>query len=293
MLAVFLHVIVIFQIKHTFLIYHLKGMVRSVEMARMICCREDRSSLLIGTKKRVLELENYAHEKISASLSLCQTEVSSVCSVCNKCFLKSLGHEGMVLSSKESIIILLHGTETVVSVDRFLSVRCAAQSCRLLGEGTVKPFLLNDNGQTCINLLNGFPKVVLQPSGEKAFFVTEDIQRKVMLYPCGDEIATVVDYMRKLRKLPYELIVPIYPEQNDMLLIQGEQPGDIWYGKVLSIDWVRQTVDVYFFIERRQQPHRFVRETFGRAARNMVSFESVLAVADGNWIDSNSWEETV
>ena len=176
MLAVFLHLIIIFQIEHTFLIYHLKGIVRSVEMARMICCREDRSSLLIRTKKRVLELENYAHEKISASLSLCQTEVSSVC------FLKSLGHEGMVLSSKESIIILLNGTETVGSEDRFLSVRCAAQSCRLLGEETVKPFLLNDNGQTCINLLNGFPKVVLQPSGEKVFFVTEDIQRKVMLY---------------------------------------------------------------------------------------------------------------
>lgn len=82
---------------------------------------------------------------------------------------------------------------------------------------------------------------------------------------------------------PYKLIVPVYPEQ----------PGDIWHGKVLSINWVRQTVDVYFFIERWQEPHRFVRETFGRAARNMLSFESVLAVADGNWIDSNSWEETV
>ena len=56
---------------------------------------------------------------------------------------------------------------------------------------------------------------------------------------------------------------------------------------------MRQTVDVYFFIERRQRPHRFVRETFGRAAGNMVSFESVLVVADGNWLGSNSWEETV
>lgn len=174
-----------------------------------------------------------------------------------------------------------------------MSVRCAEQCCRLLGEGTVKPFLLNYNRQTCINLLNGFPKVKLQPNGEKVFFVRENIQRKVMLYPCADAIATVVDYMRKLRKLPYELIVPVYPEQNDMLLIQGEQPGDIWHGKVLSIDRVRQTVDVYFFIERHQQPHRFVLETFGRAARNVVSFESVLAVTDGNWIDSNCWEQTV
>lgn len=185
-------------------------------MARIICCREDHNSLLTGTNKRILELGNNDHEKISASLSLCQTEVSSVCSVCNKCFLKSLGYEGMVLSSKESIIILLHGNETVVSVDRFLSVRCAEQNCRLLGEGTVKLFPLTDNGQTCINLLNGFPTVVLQPSGEKVFLQTEDIQRKVMLYPCGVEIVTVVDYMRKQRKLPYEVTVPAQSILNKM-----------------------------------------------------------------------------
>ena len=37
-----------------------------------------------------------------------------------------------------------------------------------------------------------------------------------MLYDCGNNIATVVDYMRKLRSLPYELIVPVYPEKDDM-----------------------------------------------------------------------------
>lgn len=48
----------------------------------------------------------------------------SVCLVCNKCFLKSFGYEGMVFLSKESIIILLYGIEIVVLVDRFLLVRC-------------------------------------------------------------------------------------------------------------------------------------------------------------------------
>ena len=58
-----------------------------------------------------------------------------------------------------------------------------------------------------------------------------------------------------------------------MVLIQGEQPGDIWHGKVLSIDRARHIVDVYFFIEKRCEPHKFVRETFGRAARNSVAFD--------------------
>lgn len=42
--------------------------------------------------------------------------------------------EGTVLSSKESIIIFLQGTETVVSVDRFLSVRqiLVSEVCRAM-----------------------------------------------------------------------------------------------------------------------------------------------------------------
>ena len=97
----------------------------------------------------------------------------------------------------------------------------------------------------------------------------------------------MVDYKRKLRTPPYEPIVPVYPEEYDMLLIQEEEPGDIWHGKVLSIDRAKQTVDVYFFIEKPWEPHNFVRETFGRAARNSIAFDSILAVASGTWTGSN------
>ena len=239
---------------------------------------------MIETKNRVLELSNDHQEKISASLSLCQTEVSSICSVTSKCFLNNLGHEGTVLSSKESVIILQHGTETVVTIDRFLSVRCEEQGCRLLGEGTVKPFHVNDSGKAAINILNGFHKVKTEPNGEKVFFQIENIQRKVMLYDCGNGAATVVDYMRKLRSLPGEVIVPVYPEEGDMLLIQGEQQNDIWHGKVLRVDRAKQIADLCFFIEKYQEAHKFIRETFGRAARNSVAFDSVLAIAEGHWI---------
>ena len=117
-----------------------------------------------------MELTTNNLEKISASLSLCQTEVSRVSSVSKKCFLRNLGYEGTVLASKDSIIVSLHGTETVVLIDRFLSVRCKEQCCRLVGEGTVKPFQLNDNEETTINILNGFSEVKLQPNGEKVLF---------------------------------------------------------------------------------------------------------------------------
>ena len=100
--------------------------MRSVEMARIMCCRENHNSLLIGARNRVTT-NNL--ERISASLSLCQTEVSRVSSVSKKCFLRNLGYEGTVLASKDSIIVSLHGTETVVLIDRFLSVRCKEQCC--------------------------------------------------------------------------------------------------------------------------------------------------------------------
>lgn len=249
-------------------------------MARIMCCRENHNSLLIGARNRVTT-NNL--ERISASLSLCQTEVSK------RCFLRNLGYEGTVLASKDSIIVSLHGTETVVLIDRFLSVRCKEQCCRLVGERTVKPFQLNDNGETSINILNGFPEVKLQPNGEKVFFLTEDIQRKVALYVCGEELATVVDYMRKLRTPPYEPIVPVYPEEHDMLLSQ-ETSG---MGKCLVSTGPNK---LWMCISLYRNPGNltsFVQETFGRAARNSIAFDSILAVASGTWTGSNCWEETV
>ena len=128
----------------------------------------------------------------------------------------------------------------------------------------------------------------MQPASETVFFSTEDVARKVMLYDCGDNIATVVDYMRKLRSLPYEIVVPVYPEKDDMLLIQGEHPGDVWYGKVLSIDRAKHEVEIVF-VEKRHHPGRFERETYGRAAVNTVSLDSVTGVSQGQWISTNCW----
>lgn len=251
----------------------------SVEKARVACHKDARHSLLIGTTSRVVELTNSDHEKIASSLLLTQAEVSSVCPVTKKCFVSKLGHEGTVLSSDNTIIVLVRGTDAVISVNRFLSVRCKEQGCQLICEGTVKPFHLDDFGQPVISTLNGFPKVQLLPGGDKVFLLTDSIQRKVMLYNCGNNVATVVDYMRKLRTLPYELVVPVYPEQDDMLCIKGEQPGDVWHGKVVSINRERNEVDVYFYIEKRHEPNKFVCETFGRLARNTVLF--LLQLVDG------------
>lgn len=42
-----------------------------------------------------------------------------------------------------------------------------------------------------------------------------------------------------------------------MLLIQGELPRDVWYGKVLSIDRATNEADVVFFVEKDHHSGRF------------------------------------
>lgn len=59
------------------------------------------------------------------------------------------------------------------------------------------------------------------------------------------------------------------------------------------MDRARQIADVYFFIEKYEEPHKFIRETLGRTARNSVAFDSVLAIAEGHWISTNCWQEKV
>ena len=81
-----------------------------------------------------------------------------------------------------------------------------------------------------------------------------------MLYDCGNNVATVVDYIRKLRTLPYELVVPVYPEQGDMLCIQGKEPGDVWHGKLVSINRERNEVDVYFYVEKQHETVRLLED---------------------------------
>ena len=110
-------------------------------MARAICRKDGQHSLLLGSSKRVCQLTRDDHIKIAAVLSLSPTEISAVPTITKKCFLINVGHEGVVLSSKDSIIVTFEGSDEVVSVHHFLSVRHEGGNCLLLGEGSVKPFL--------------------------------------------------------------------------------------------------------------------------------------------------------
>lgn len=110
-------------------------------------------------------------------------------------------------------------------------------------------------------------------------------------HPHGDNLLTVVDYMRHHGNCRSELVVPVYPERGDMVLIQGKYNGDIWHGHIQSVDFVNLTVDVFFFISSMTLRHynAYVRESHSRRARNVVAWEPIIGIAEGHWRSASTW----
>lgn len=232
--------------------------------------------------------------KISEALDVPLENVPEAAFVSKKCFMAERGYGGTVFSSEEAIIVNVNGEEFVAKLDCFLSVRVKDEfTCaRLLGKGFYYPSVTDDMELPVRNFWSGFVKVQNREiPDETAFFQIEDIIRKVILYKSGDDELTVADYQRQSQSLPFSVIVPFYPKNGDMLLIQGEGISDIWYGHVHSTDYTRKTVDVYFFVESSRLRNVFVRETHGRHARNVVPWDSILGIAEGQWENQSRWRK--
>ena len=245
---------------------------------------------LLGAMDKAQPLDVNDQRNISETVSVSVNDVAEAALVSKKCFMADIGFEGTVFSSGDTLIITAHRQEFVMKVDTFLSVRVSG-SCRLLGKGCCYAFSLTNDGQPIRDFWSGFVKVQNRPLTDPVFFQIEDTARKVILYNCGNSLFTVVDYQRQLQGLPYTIVVPVYPKNGDMLLIQGEQINDIWCGHVHSVDYTQKTVDVFFFVKRNTSQNVFVREATGRYARNVVPWDSIIGVAEGHWLSPSQWHK--
>ena len=211
-----------------------------------------------------------------------------------KCFKTDVGFGGTVFASKETVIVSADGREIVVQLQGFWSFQINDENCyTLLGYGVLFPYRLLESGCIDAQYWSGFAAVLSQPLQETVIFNIDNILRKVILYNNhDDESFTVVDYMRQLG--PNELTVPILPEKDDMVLIQGEGIGDIWFGHVQVVNNIQQSVEVFFFVPSQINENIFVRETRGRGAKNTVSWHSIIRIAQGYWRNqSASWIQTL
>ena len=232
--------------------------------------------------------------KISEASDVSVDHIPEAAFVSKKCFVADRGFGGTVFSSGDAVIIIVNEEELVVKLDCFMSVRVDNElvSSKLLSKGFYYSTITEENDLAVRDFWSGFLKVQDREIPDPAFFNIDDISRKVILYRSArDDVLTVADFQRQSQSLPYLVIVPVYPENGDMLLIQGEGNNDIWFGHVHSTDYTRKTADVFFFVESNRSENIFVREAHGRYSRDVVPWESILGIAQGQWESPSRWRK--
>ncbi|XP_031555294.1 uncharacterized protein LOC116292172 isoform X2 [Actinia tenebrosa] len=252
------------------------------------------TSLLLGAIGNISFLEEADRRKLANILSVPLHNVSEVAYISKKCLMADRSFDGTVFKSGETAVITINQLEVVVKLDIFLSLRVKGdESYQLLVKGHIHPYC-TVNEEQAKHFWTGFVSVKNTPFGEAAFCNVSAIQRKVILYECDKERYTVVDYERQKQQLPFEVVVPVYPEKGDMLLIQGEDADDIWYGHACNIDYKKKLwMCVFFFVEHSRKRNIYIRETYGNRARNVVPWTSLIGVANGTWKSSSfvQWQK--
>lgn len=248
-------------------------------------------SFLLGTMSNIKELLLPDRVIIGNALNIPVDDVTPSGLTSKKAFIANTEFMESTFIQGEAIIVNVNEEEWIMKINSFLSVKCSGQvSSTLFGLGCQYPFQLTEDGSKVQDFWSGFVKVQSKPL-DNTIFLLNDVKRKVILFDCPDGCSWVVDYQRDMKQLPYEIVVPVYLKEGDMILIQGEQVNDIWHGHVQSVDHRNNKVDVFFFLESSRHTGVYVRETPGRHARNTVHWDSAVGIANGEWINSTHWKE--
>ena len=99
-----------------------------------------------------------------------------------------------------------------------------------------------------------------------------------------------IDYNRKsVPEELFDIIVPFYPELQDIILIRGDDPHP-WLAKVVRIQDRAQTVRVLYY---ENDPTRPGQDLFlpnnTRLAYDYVPWNSIIGLALGEW-QGNAWQ---
>ena len=194
-------------------------------------------------------------------------------------------HQVVKYKSGDSAIVQFGGQECVVVIRRFFLVTFVERSINIVEVDKYKKIAIKTVIDTAI----------VQPSGSHVCLPVSTLKRKVLLMPELESAMDphhhlVIDYLRRfpLRRST-DVIVPYFPQVNDMVLIQGSDPQP-WKGRVLDFDSVQRILSVVFYVEHASEHGTFVRESrhVDRAHVN-----SVVGIAEGSWIGTSylAWSE--
>ena len=140
-----------------------------------------------------------------------------------------------------------------------------------------------------------------EASPQKIVVPVACVLRKVILLPHRhepDHEFVVVDFQQKTSPLTeYDVVVPFYPEEGDMVLINGTDPKP-WLGKVITIYEDCQIAKLLYYIKSGEKDDGgfeidiYTTEQNPRLAYDKVSWNSIITLAEGEG-NNNAWERLV
>ena len=161
---------------------------------------------------------------------------------------------------------------------------------------TTQPVVLGDTYQLVWNPAGGVlhhplsDTVYVKPFESGTILGLKDLQREIMLFPDANGNFAVVDPFRETIPLP-PVVVPVYPEENDMILVKGDD-DEIWQAQVKRVLFAEKLVKGYFFVKHRNWDENklWVRESRS-SQMDSINFGSILDIATGEW-QHGVWKES-
>lgn len=204
-------------------------------------------------------------------------------------FMPSHGHRGLLYRTGEYALVRQNdrSTQSVVRITNVLVVQSRNVYFNFV-QGEKYSLLRKDSGDVDLHPFSDSVKVV--PSTNSIVVPTTDLLRKVMLYPEPENLEDpshyiVIDYLRQEVPLSSrDVLVPFYPEVDDMVLVRGDVGEEPWLGHIQSVDVTNKTCQLHFYIETYHGSKRYRLERAGHhRTLERVQWASIVGSASGNW----------
>ena len=132
---------------------------------------------------------------------------------------------------------------------------------------------------------------LLRLTGSEVTLPSSCIQRKVMLYPEPDNLTdpsfyVCIDYQRPHFPVS-SVIVPVYPEVGDMILVKGDDP-EPWRALVLSVQQRNNAVQVHFYVPHQRWGRQLGLWVRAGTRSQVVHFKSITGLSSGTWRSGRS-----
>ena len=197
---------------------------------------------------------------------------------------------GTVYKSGNEVSVLLQGgnDEVIVKIIHFYCLCVENQHISIVIGDRYKSSE-GDNGAILRHPLSD--SLIVEPCEPNFCVLLRDITRKVMLFPYRPGKFAVIDPARKTMPLPH-VLVPVYPQIGDMVLVKGDDDDELWRAEVRAVDHRLKSTRGYFFVKHRNWNNNqlWVRESLARAM-DTILFKSIVGLVEGQWHGS-CWKDS-